>query len=79
MKYVLAVLGLVGGVLIYPVVYFVLGAFTGWVFGFVFPGVGVHVVNGMNLIGMDDITLSSLPLVTATLALIGSFFRSSGK
>lgn len=76
MVYLLGFLGIAAMVFVWPVVLFILGAFTGWVASSVFVFFGNWLVSGMALIGVK-IALVDLPLLTATLGFIGGFFKSS--
>lgn len=67
---------LVGVLLISPILYFVFGAFFGWVLWQVFPWAGQWLIDGMSLFHIE-LSPSNLPLLTATLAFIGSHFKST--
>ena len=72
-----ALLGIVVIILVYPVLMFIIGALMGWVLANVFPFAGQWLIDGASLLGIKDLSLPSLPLLTATLGFIGSYFRSS--
>jgi len=75
MELLLIVVGAVALVLVYPLIYFVLGAFTGWLFSNVFLFAGEWLVSGLRLLGIT-VGLSDLPLFTATIGFVGAFFKN---
>lgn len=76
MVYLLGCLGVVALAFVWPIISFVLGAFVGWLASSVFVFFGNWIVGGLSLFGLK-VALVDLPLLTATLAFIGGFFKSS--
>jgi len=73
---VLALLGIGALVLILPVFYFLMGAFTGWILSNVLVFAGNWVVAGLALLRLE-VTLAQLPLLCGTLGFIGAYFVKS--
>ena len=69
------ILALVVSVLITPILCFLCGWITGIVLNWL---IGDTVVSGLNLIfGTTRFTVDELPMICGTLAVIGSFFKST--
>ena len=73
---VLALLGIGALVLILPVFYFLMGAFTGWILSNVLIFAGNWVVDGLALLHLE-VTLAQLPMLCGTLGFIGAYFVKS--
>lgn len=72
---VLAVLGTIAVMFLWPVISFGIGYFTGWVLQIT---IGGTVAAGLNMIlGEGRFTPETIPLFCATMGLIGGFFRSN--
>lgn len=69
------ILAVVGSVLIFPIIYFLDGWITGIILNWL---IGDTIVGGLNLIfGTTRFTVDELPMICGTLAVIGSFFKST--
>ena len=73
---IFAILGIGALILILPVFYFLMGAFTGWIISSVLVFAGNWVVDGLALLHLE-VTLEQLPLLCGTLGFIGAYFVKS--
>ena len=71
-----AVVRVVAIIVLYPALVFILGAFFGWILQNILPWAGGWLVDGAGLLGIK-VQMSDLPLLTATLAFIGAYFKST--
>lgn len=67
--------GFIGLLVFLPIIVFAFGAFGGWILKLF---VGGHVAYGMNvLLGTDRFNPAQLPVLCGTLAVLGSYFKST--
>ena len=73
--YIVAIVSVIILSIILPVIIFEAGWFGGWI---LMKIVGVAVINGLNtLFGTTRFTPDIIPVVCGTLAVIGSYFRTT--
>jgi hypothetical protein len=68
------VVAVIALVILLPIIYLFSGWFVGWV---IEAMTGSYVTSGLNLLfGTDRFAEGDLPKITATLAVVGSFFKA---